>query len=190
MKLFLQLVIKLALENLPVLEWQSVLFLPENAAAPWSLKTAAPLDFSTSDLPTMHYAWVKSKQRSSVHIPAAHLTCTEENKYLKLSFKDLNLLKESDICSFRLYTADWYPHSGSGQSWIQFLVNVPPWFHVSFDEKTQPLNTFTHRYCYAVLNPKDYVKQWISFRFHTSYLNVLVKCLRSITVFSGLRGDN
>lgn len=38
---------------------------------------------------------VKTKQRSGVRIPAAHLTRTEEKKYLKLSFEDFNLSKES-----------------------------------------------------------------------------------------------
>lgn len=68
-----------------------MLFFPENAAAPSSLKTAAPLDFSTSDLPTMHNAWLKSKQQSSVHIPNCSLDMHRE--VLEAQFLDVEPLE-------------------------------------------------------------------------------------------------
>lgn len=59
MKLCLQLVIKLAPESLPALEWWRTLgfFFPHlNPGVPWSLKTAALLGLSTSHLPSMQNA--------------------------------------------------------------------------------------------------------------------------------------
>lgn len=72
MKLCLQLVIKLAPESLPALEWwRTLFFFPHlNPGVPWSLKTAALLGLSTSHLPSMQNAPLLSIKKKGESIPS------------------------------------------------------------------------------------------------------------------------
>lgn len=170
MKLCLQLVIKLAPESLPALEWRrTLLFFPHlNPGVPWSLKTAALLGLSTSHLPSMQNAPLLSikKRGKAFQASPSHSLDPLVEKIPVLCSLTSAAGSQADV-EFTFHCC-WLTSSlyllWSGPYWIKLLMTVASRPRIAFDVFRAP-RAFPH-WCW---NPKDYWKQSITFQSHTSF---------------------